>query len=264
MLSKIFKKYEVIIKTFGSDSTYTISGNANEIRRQLKGIRVSKEVAFNCDISAECAFIRDAFNKSIVKCASTKELEDVVKVDCFISDYTIVTVKTRFIKADMIDKNRVNKFGENIEEKRSKAFQNLKTKIDAFNTQYEKLKENIQAIKNSKLAEDALNEILSESKVRSLRHLIRGDYFAICTKSEAIIGFENFFITAELVADKAVVDSEQIYLRFELVSIARKSDRHDVLDLKRNVRNITTEEKLKYVYFITEANIDISNKLNEI
>lgn len=264
MLSRIFKKYEVIIKSFGSDSTYTISGNANEIRRQLKGIRISKEVAFNCDISAECAFIRDAFNKSIVKCASTKELEEVVKVDCFISNYTIVTVKTRFIKADMIDKNRVNKFGENIEEKRSKAFQNLKTKIDAFNAQYEKLKENIQAIKNSKLAEDALNNALSESRVRSLHHLIRGDYFTICAKSETYIGFENFFITAELIAEKPAIDSENMYISLKCASIARKSDRHNVFDLLRNVRNITTEEKLKYLDFITAANIEIANKLSEI
>lgn len=264
MLSKIFKKYEVIIKAFGSDSAYTISGNANEIRRQLKGIRVSKEVAFNCDISAECAFIRDAFNKSIVKCASDKELKEVVKVDCYTSDYTIVTVKARFIKADMIDKNRVNKFGENIEEKRSKAFQTLKKKIDEFNAQHKKLKENIRAISNSKLAEDALNNALSESKVRNFHHLIRGDYFAINIKSEAIIGFENFFITAELVAEKPAIDSENMYISLKCASIARKSDRHNVFDLLRDVRYITTEEKLKYVDFLTEANIDISNKLREM
>lgn len=264
MLSKIFKKYEVIIKAFGSDSAYTISGNANEIRRQLKGIRVSKEVAFNCDISAECAFIRDAFNKSIVKCASDKELKEVVKVDCYTSDYTIVTVKVRFIKADMIDKNRVNKLSENIEEKRSKAFQSLKTKIDKFNTQHKKLKENVRAISNSKLAEDALNNVLSESRVRNLHNFIKGDYFAISTKSEAIIGFENFFITAELIAEKPAIDSENMYISLKCASIARKSDRHDVFDLLRDVRYITTEEKLKYVDFITEANTEISNKLREI
>ena len=256
MNTKRYKDYDVEIRVIGDTcKKYNISGKSNDVARNLKQILHASEL--NRD---EYKDIMKWFEKIIQEYANTSCIFRPYAKEIHVTENVVLIVHVILTDANTIDIHRMNKHGENVHEKRKKQIElskrlNQKKFEKAINT----LKENLEKLKNSKIASDTLLDKLQSCRLKStFSYLDCCDEKSIVINNTVIIDLDDFVLHGELIGHTNP-STNSLYLS---IYYTRVFDKHACVDFLKDLNLLDNLVcSAKNINMLEKLNDNLSKKL---